>query len=216
MVGAIGVGYIGKMLNNSDLDTCMTKMVKLDGLNIPTRRHSMNVSDQYWAGFFDGEGCVSPQKYVSKIHNEKFIVAIKVAVSQKETMILYLMQKRYGGYVHVRPVVTVNGTHTTVGHWELTRAEGVIAFLESIKPYAIVKAVEIAIALDILTGVVKSRENYSHHMKDGKSYLSGKKPIELSEIKRRQELEKKFYEDRGKLKEVEIVATLKDAPISNQ
>ena len=169
----------------------------------------MEVSNQYWAGFFDGEGCIQPQKYVSKIHGEKFIVAFRVIVVQKEPMVLYLLQKQFGGYVRVSPIVTANGFKTVRGVWELGRAEDVISFLSAIKPYVIVKAVELAIALDILGGIIQSRGNYDHHMKDGKSYLSGKKAIDLPEIKRRQELEKQFYRDRGSLKSVEIEVKMK-------
>jgi hypothetical protein len=170
----------------------------------PKGRFQMQVSNQYWAGFFDGQGCIQPNHYVSKIHGEKFIVAFRVSVVQKEPMILYLLQKQFGGYVRVAPIVTATGFKTQRGVWEMGRAEDVISFLSAIKPYVIIKAVELSIALDILEGVIQSRANYDHHMKDGKSFLSGKKPIELSEIKRRQELEKQFYKDRGSLKSVEI------------
>src|SRR5262245_29023510 len=126
------------MLKNIELDTPIENLVKNLRLNIPTRRNQMQISDQYWAGFFDGEGCITPTRYMSKIHNEKFVVAMKVVVVQKETMVLYLLQKRFGGYVRVSPVVTATGFKTSRGQWELGRAEDVVTFLESIKPYVIV------------------------------------------------------------------------------
>jgi hypothetical protein len=164
----------------------------------------MEISNQYWAGFFDGEGNIQPQRYVSKVHGEKFIVAFKVVVSQKEPIILYMFQKKFGGYVRVTPVVTPSGFKTTRGVWECGRAEDVITFLQAIKPYVIVKSVEVTIALDILDGIIKSRENYNFKKIEGRSYLSGKMPIDLPEIKRRQILERQFFKDRQDSKGVEV------------
>lgn len=149
----------------------------------------MQVSNQYWAGLFDGEGCVIPEKYFSKTHSEKFIVGVKVALVQKERMVLYLLQKKFGGFIHIRK----NG----IGQWGCGKAIEVIAFLEAIKPYAIIKAVEIVIALELLDAIVKPRTTSFQKDRQGRKWIRGKPPISLEEIKRRQLLESKFVADRA-------------------
>jgi hypothetical protein len=160
--------------------------------------------DAYWGGLFDGEGCIQPYHYVSKIHKEKFIVAFRASVSQKEPMVLYMLQKRFGGYVRTSPVVTEKGFKTKRGVWECSRTEDVISFLATIKPYIVVKEVEVMVALEILESVLKTRDQYVINKDKKVGGFSGKVPIELDEIKRRQILEQKFYQDRRDWKEVEI------------
>jgi hypothetical protein len=171
----------------------------------------MEVSNQYWAGLFDGEGCVTPNKYVSRIHNQKFIVAIRVSVTQKEPMVCYLLQKVFGGAIRTQKQTTMGGFKTHITRWECGKAEEVMNFLNAIKPYVIIKAVEIAVALELLDSIVKTRKNYDFKKVDGRSFLSGKMPIELDEIKRRQILEMKFYEDRKDSKDMVVDFKPKDS-----
>jgi hypothetical protein len=165
--------------------------------------------ESYWAGIFDGEGCIQPYHYTSKVHGEKFIVAFRVTVSQKEPLILYMLQKQFGGYVRVTPFTTHNGYKTQRGVWECSRAEDVIAFLSVIKPFIVIKEVEVMVALEILESVLKTRDQYVRN----KGGFNGKTPIELEEIRRRQTLERKFYEDRRDWKEMEIEVKPKLSPI---
>ncbi len=158
--------------------------------------------EAYWGGLFDGEGCIQPYHYVSKVHGEKFIVAFRASVVQKEALILYMLQKQFGGYVRVTPVIRHTGFKTQRGVWECSRAEDVIAFLSAIKSYVVIKEVEVMIALEILESVLKTRDQYVRT--EDKGGFNGKTPISLEEIKRRQVLERKFYEDRKSCKEVEI------------
>src|SRR6267142_2484341 len=108
------------------LDNSVSHYVRLLGVKIPTRRSYMQVTDSDWAGFFDGEGCVQPMKYFSKIHNEKFIVGMRAVVVQKEPEVLYLLQKQFGGAVQIRR----NG----IGQWQCGNAEQVTVFFKSIWP----------------------------------------------------------------------------------
>jgi hypothetical protein len=166
--------------------------------------------ESYWAGLFDGEGCIQPYYYTSKIHNEKFIVAFRASVSQKEPMILYMLQKQYGGYVRVSPTKTISGVQTQRGQWECSRTEDVIAFLSAIKPFVVIKETEVMIALEILESVLKTKGQYAERKKGG---FNGKTPITLEEIRIRQLLGKKFYEDRKSWKNVKVEVKLEDSPI---
>ena len=79
----------------------------------------MTVSNEYWAGFFDGEGSVLPEKYYSETHKEKFIVGVKVVVTQKEPMVLCLLEKQFGGKVFVSSIRTpVNNVRSSIGRWQ--------------------------------------------------------------------------------------------------
>jgi hypothetical protein len=175
------------------------------------RRNQMNdiqTSPAYWAGLFDGEGCVSLQRYLSKTHNQKFIIAVKAVVTQKEPMILYLLQRDFGGAVRSQKQVTMSGKQTEVGRWEIGKAEEVSFFFKAIEPYVIIKKKEIVVALELLERIVVSRGNYNLHTTgDGRKYLSGKVPISLEEIKKRQLLEMKFWKDRQDPKRVQLIVS---------
>lgn len=148
----------------------------------------MQISDAYWAGFFDGEGHIGPTRYFSKIHQEKFIIAIRVVVVQKEPMVLYLMQKHFGGKVRIRK----NG----IGEWSLSTAKDVTKFLLAIRPFLLIKAVELNIALELLEAIVKPRGTLFPKDEHGIKRLHGKAPISLDDIKIRQLLERRFFNDR--------------------
>lgn len=156
----------------------------------------MSVSNEYWAGFFDGEGSVQPERYRSKIHNEKFIVGIKVIVTQKEPMVLCLMEKQFGGRVFVRSVKTPNGVRTSIGRWQCGKAPEVLNFLKAIQPFVLIKSIEIGIAIELIEAIMKPRDTEFSTDTQGRKWIQRKSPIDLVEIKRRQMLEQKFYSDR--------------------
>jgi hypothetical protein len=153
----------------------------------------MQVSDQYWAGFFDGEGCVSPAKYFSKIHNEKFIVGMRAVVVQKEPRVLYLLQKQYGGQVTIRK----NG----IGQWQCGKALEVLAFFKAIGPHLIIKSTEVMIALELLEFIMKPRGTNFEIDEQGRKWLTGKESITMEDIKNRQRLERIFTLERADLKQ---------------
>jgi len=132
----------------------------------------MDISNQYWAGFFDGEG---------NIYFAKDLVHMKVGISQKETETLYLLKMRFGGYL------SRTGGKYPCARWEVGGKKEIVSFLEAVCPYLIVKRVEAEIALEALKGWRESR-NY-------KSGLNG--PLPQEEIDRRRNLKKKFDEDRN-------------------
>lgn len=130
----------------------------------------MKVLDSYWAGLFDGEG---------SIYFAKDLKHLMVTVTQKETAILYLLQGTFGGRVYKSHA---SGCH----RWEAISKSQSEPFLNAIKPYAIIKAIEVQIALEALSGFRNSRYNKGMN-----------KPLDAEEIERRRVLRQKFYEDRA-------------------
>ncbi|OHB71637.1 MAG: hypothetical protein A2W23_05045 [Planctomycetes bacterium RBG_16_43_13] len=90
-------------------------------------------SNEYWAGFFDGEGSVS-------IHNG---LRMNVAIAQKKTFVLELAKKQFGGSIYSKNSKITN----PCSHWKITKKSLIVNFLEAIYPYSIVKKTEIEIGL---------------------------------------------------------------------
>lgn len=141
----------------------------------------MQLSNEYCAGFFDGEGCVQPMKYLSKTHNEKFIVGMRAVVVQKEPKVLYLLQNQFGGAVSVRK----NG----IGCWQCGDADQALAFFKAIQPYLIVKFNEVGFAIELLSHIMQSRGTNFVKDSQGRKMLKGKLPIDMEEIRYRQRIE---------------------------
>lgn len=96
----------------------------------------MTIDNRYWAGLFDGEGSI----YISKN-----VRHIQVVVTQKELPILHMLQKHFGGGI------TKYGKQTC-HKWRVASVVGAEAFLKAVAPHAIIKAVEIQVALELLGG----------------------------------------------------------------
>ena len=95
------------------------------------------IRNDYWAGLFDGEGSI----YIAKD-----LIHMQVSITQKETDILYLLKKEFGGGV------TKYGKQTC-HKWRVTSVDTMKKFLLSIEPYSIIKRGEIIIALEFLNGM---------------------------------------------------------------
>jgi len=132
----------------------------------------MEIPSAYWAGFFDGEG---------NIYFARDLVHMKVGISQKETKTLYLLKMRFGGYIS-----RVGGKYSCA-RWEIGGKREIVKFLETVRPYLIVKKVEAEIALEALSGWRES-SNY-------KNGLNG--PLPQEELDRRKSLKDKFDADRA-------------------
>jgi len=90
------------------------------------------LSNEYVAGFFDGEGCVSINT----------TGRCTISITQKNPEVLYLIQKQYGGNVHCKWK-----KHFECSHWLTNGKQDVIRFLNLIKPYVVVKKKEIDLGL---------------------------------------------------------------------
>lgn len=131
-------------------------------------------SDQWAAGFFDGEGSVS----ISKRQRTKGFLEhhLSVQIVQTNKAALEEIQKRYGGSL-------TKGKGQNLPVWRLrfhgTKATG---FLEAILPYSLVKREEILIALKLRSaiGIPGQRSN------EGAQRTKEEAFMELQEVRRRQ------------------------------
>lgn len=91
------------------------------------------LTDEYIAGFFDGEGSVS-----INIGGR-----CNVAITQKNPSVLYLIQSKFGGNVHLKE-------HKYLGcyHWRLSKKEEVIRFLEAMLNICVCKKQEVELGLE--------------------------------------------------------------------
>lgn len=93
---------------------------------------NFEISDQWTAGFFDGEGSLWVQK-------NKRGSSLKVSISQADPFILKLIQCKYGGKITTWKS-NVNGKD--VSKWDLNNGFDCINFLKLIYPYLIVKKIQ--------------------------------------------------------------------------
>lgn len=108
---------------------------------------SWHYTDQWAAGFFDGEGSISITK---RKRTEGFVEHhLSVQIVQKDKRPLLEIQKYYGG-----SLTSTNGNKGRTSVWRL-RFHGTKAgaFLEAIFPYSLVKKEEIAIGLKLRSAI---------------------------------------------------------------
>lgn len=93
-------------------------------------------SNEYWAGFFDGEGSVS----ISHRGN------VQIKIAQKYPEILMLAKEQFGGNVGKKDRKYMAGYH-----WTLCGKEKMSVFLKSIHPHTIVKREDISLGLEVIS-----------------------------------------------------------------
>jgi len=98
------------------------------------------MTDEWLAGFFDGEGCISgrlyfcPTKYV---HHPR--VYIQISITQKDRKILEMIQVKYGG--------TITDKKRGCSHIRWLGKQDMKRILQTISPYSVCKRDQILIAL---------------------------------------------------------------------
>lgn len=115
----------------------------------------MELSVQYIAGFFDGEGCISifyTNVRPRKSNPEKMIRGIKMSILIANTVVtpLEALQAKYGGYIHLSNR-RKKSHHKSVYSWRLSNKPDQERFLSDIYPYSVIKSEQIQIALTYLT-----------------------------------------------------------------
>jgi hypothetical protein len=91
------------------------------------------LTDEYIAGFFDGEGSISINAGGRS----------SVAITQKNPSVLYLIQSRFGGNVYQK-----TKKFNECFHWRISGKEEVIRFLEKMLPICVCKKQEIELGLE--------------------------------------------------------------------
>ncbi len=109
------------------------------------------ISDEYAAGFFDGEGCVyvGRQKRSDRPSGPSYL--LKVQVGQSEPAVLRELRQRWGGTLSQE-----KRRHMWV--WQIM-SQKAGAFLRDIHSHTRVKSEQIAVALDFLANKGDSRRH---------------------------------------------------------
>jgi hypothetical protein len=111
----------------------------------------MEVVELAWfAGFFDGEGCVRIQKQPNGRYAPSYTLTVSVTNTDHAT--LNKFQTAFGGTIGDKRTTSNKAWWTQAWAWRLN---GIAAmrFLECIRPYAVLKRPEIAIGLEFVAGV---------------------------------------------------------------
>jgi hypothetical protein len=103
----------------------------------------------YLAGLFDGEGCVMIAKKKTRGVSPSF--GLNVSLSNTDGRVTQLLKQRFGGYVKYAPDRRPN--HRACYFWCLSGARMGAAFLQSIRPYTVIKSEQIDLALRFARGV---------------------------------------------------------------
>jgi len=106
------------------------------------------ISNEYAAGFFDGEGCVMVMK--SQGHLPRPNYSLKVAITNTDLEVLREFQQKWGGYVYQMQSKTKSRWQ-----WQIARP-GIVRFLEAVYPYLYSKKEQVEIALSYNEIVPKS------------------------------------------------------------
>lgn len=99
-------------------------------------------SNEYWAGFFDGEGSVS----ISRDFH------LHIRIGQKLSDVLFLAKEIFGGNIYTR--------EHKIPYWCLFKASEVQNFLNAIYPFSIIKKRAIEIGLEFVSIVRKENKGY--------------------------------------------------------
>ena len=100
------------------------------------------MSDEYIAGLFDGEGCVSISQV--KANRNKFHVRIAIGMTDKQ--VIYKLRDINFGNVHKDERIRNGKKCRTMYIWSVTGPKAT-EFLKKIRPYVIVKKIQVEAAL---------------------------------------------------------------------
>ena len=103
------------------------------------------ISDQYVAGFFDGEGSCIIRKRKDKRYKKGFQILVKITIHNKNKKVLERIKEKFGGniYFHKRD---------KLWYIEIYRKKQIERFIISILPYSIIKKDMLIKVLKIIRG----------------------------------------------------------------
>lgn len=108
----------------------------------------MNIG--WFAGMFDGEGCLS----LNLQKNSRFLLGVSVTNTNIESLELFQLQ--FGGRV-------AQHSGRSCWRWRLSGRDKTKAFLETILPYLVIKKKQAQLVLDYLSTVKDSRVYFGIH-----------------------------------------------------
>lgn len=125
----------------------------------------MNISNQYIAGFIDGEAYIGLIKKTSKECKLGYYYKPNIKVTQrtKYAKVLEEFKSKYGGYITTRQQLN-NTNQCAVNTWEIANRPMVKKLLLDIKDYAIVKSEHVNLLLEFIefpSGIYKDSGKYN-------------------------------------------------------
>lgn len=110
----------------------------------------MDAKLPYWAGFFDGEGCVTISRTYSK--NKRPSYTLTVQIGNTHLGVLEEIKERYGGGIYTR-----KGVEGRTRMYDINlRSKVAEAFISDILPFLVVKKKEAELALEFRNLAVRS------------------------------------------------------------
>ncbi len=104
--------------------------------------------DSYWAGLFDGGGWVRISGYKPNKKSNHTRYQIMMGITMTHRPVLELIHQEFGGSFSTPKTPPKNPNHRNSYGWTLASQKAVV-FLKRIRPYSIVKAKEIDVALEL-------------------------------------------------------------------
>jgi len=137
----------------------------------------------YFAGLFDGEGCISKNSALKQVIYLQIIMVDKIVIDW--------LFKKFGGsyYLFNRKNRGINEKPTH--HWKLTNVDKIIPLLENIIPYLILKKNRAILALQLCYLVQKSKHSFGIK-------------ISQEEYELRSEIIKKIKMENQRLQKIEV------------
>jgi len=143
----------------------------------------MELSDQYIAGFFDGEGSVSIVRNRANGKSDYHKIVVHLGQRAKYRSVLDMVAERFGGSVFVRPQsYRLSQGWAEQADWQLQDKPGIERFLRAMQPYCIVKARQIVVGLEFIETFQRAGQ-----LRDSLGRIRGK-ILGVEEIERREQL----------------------------
>lgn len=139
-------------------------------------KKKINISDisdiekAYWAGFVDGEGCISINKYTDKKKYLIYRLIITVANTNKE--IIYELKRKFKGIVSIRKIME---NRKVCYSWKVS-SKNAYNFLRLISPFLRVKRKQGELAYEFL-----------------KLFFTKEHPVNQENMNKRIEIMKQFH-----------------------
>jgi hypothetical protein len=155
----------------------------------------------YVAGFFDGEGWVVIGRERKAGRSDVHRIAVYLTQRARYRDVLGRVQSEFGGTVSVRDTkIRATENWAEQADWHIHTREQIERFCLAVQPYCIVKAPQIAIALEFVQGFQASSA-----VRDSLGRIHGKH-ITTDELERRERLRMALKESnaRGPLRTVRI------------
>lgn len=134
---------------------------------------------KYFAGIFDGEGCVRVSNRYSKELKHK-VIQLSLNVSNTNKQLINALKSNFGGYIIIR---RRKFPRKITFDWEITGLGNIEKILELISPYLIVKRKHALLALKF----INQRKNINYMSPKNRSYspLTLKTYLEIKQLNQR-------------------------------